>query len=354
MRRVLLWTQQRFARGGLASPRLDAEILLAHCLGKSRVGLYVSFEQPLQEQELAAFRELIRRRLGGEPIAYLTGQREFFSLALHVSPSVLVPRPETELLVEEALRLLDGRDSRMHSLSDEPAVQYLQMAAVPGVAVTIEYDPLDEQTIDKVETANEDAVSIGGHAASASADALLPGPSLVKTVVDIGTGSGAIAIAIKHERPSVRVFAVDRSAAALDVAKQNAAAHNLEISFFEGDLLNGLPDAERVDLVLANLPYIPSDEIAKLDKDVQCEPRQALDGGPDGLDVIRRLCEMAPARLRSGGSILLEVGQGQAPVVETLLRSCGFGNVRSLRDLAGIDRVVAGQVQVPMAGGRHD
>ena len=107
VRRVLTWTQQRFAQSGLDSPRLDAEVLLSHCLGKTRVGLYLCFEQPLHDGELADFRALIRRRLAGEPVAYLIGQREFFSLALHVSPAVLIPRPETELLVEEALRRID-------------------------------------------------------------------------------------------------------------------------------------------------------------------------------------------------------------------------------------------------------
>jgi release factor glutamine methyltransferase len=345
VRRVLLWTQQRFARGGLASPRLDAELLLAHCLGKSRVGLYVSFEQPLLDAELAAYRELIRRRLAGEPVAYLVGQREFFSLPFHVTPAVLVPRPETELLVEEAIRILDGQPVRKTAL--EPPLE-----SAPSVALTVESDP--------VVLATEDENSDGDTAQTVSAEAVVadaaaqPAYPSPKTVVDIGTGSGAIAISIKHERPSVRMLAIDRSRAALDVAEQNAAKLAVAIEFFEGDLLAALPDGQRVDLILANLPYIPTADIAQLDKDVQSEPKLALDGGPDGLVLIRRLCAMAPARLSPGGSILLEVGQGQAPAVEQILADRGFVNVRSLLDLAKIARIVCGKLPTQTEGVSHD
>lgn len=350
VRRVLLWTQQRFARGGLASPRLDAELLLAHCLGKSRVGLYVSFEQPLLDAELAAYRELIRRRLAGEPVAYLVGQREFFSLPFHVTPAVLVPRPETELLVEEAIRILDGQPVRKTAL--EPPLESAPTVAQPGVALTVEYDP--------VVLATEDENSDGDTAQTVSAEAVVadaaaqPAYPSPKTVVDIGTGSGAIAISIKHERPSVRMLAIDRSRAALDVAEQNAAKLAVAIEFFEGDLLAALPDGQRVDLILANLPYIPTADIAQLDKDVQSEPKLALDGGPDGLVLIRRLCAMAPARLSPGGSILLEVGQGQAPAVEQILADRGFVNVRSLLDLAKIARIVCGKLPTQTEGVSHD
>ncbi|HNI61122.1 MAG TPA: hypothetical protein PKW11_14360, partial [Pseudomonadota bacterium] len=169
VRRVLLWTQQRFARGGLASPRLDAELLLAHCLGKSRVGLYVSFEQPLLDAELAAYRELIRRRLAGEPVAYLVGQREFFSLPFHVTPAVLVPRPETELLVEEAIRILDGQPVRKTAL--EPPLESAPTVAQPGVALTVEYDP--------VVLATEDENSDEESAKTVSAEAVMPDVEMI-------------------------------------------------------------------------------------------------------------------------------------------------------------------------------
>lgn len=352
VRRVLLWTQQRFARGGLASPRLDAEVLLAHCLGKSRVGLYVSFEQPLLDSELAAYRELIRRRLAGEPVAYLTGQREFFSLAFHVTPAVLVPRPETELLVEEAIRILDGNPEK--NTEPEPTPAAAHAIALPGVALTVEYDPVadavEDSSSDENATVEQPTEVVTDPAATVPATDADTRPA--KTAVDIGTGSGAIAISIKHERPSVRMLAVDRSGAAIEIAKHNAATLQTPIEFFEGDLLAALPGDVRVDLVLANLPYVPTADIAQLDKDVQSEPKLALDGGPDGLAIIRRLCAMAPARLHPGGSILLEVGQGQAPAVEQILREFGFVAVRSLIDLAGIERVVCGRT--PADGVRHD
>ena len=355
VRRVLIWTQQRFAQSGLHSPRLDAEILLSHSLGKSRVGLYTSFEQPLVDQELSDFKALIRRRLAGEPVAYLTGQREFYSLPLHVTPAVLIPRPETELLVEEALRLIDAAKAPPpvgntpvpeaserfdESTADEESPDgEVQSVAVPGVPLTVLYDPEPTLSSDSGETEQSlvaESVAVAGPAERMS-------PSL--TVVDVGTGSGAIALAVKHERPSIRMIAVDRSPEALEIATRNAATLQLEIEFRQGDLLSVLgTDDDSPDLVLANLPYIPTAEIAGLSKDVQSEPRMALDGGADGLALVERLVAMTPGRLRPGGSILLEIGAGQSTSVERLLRSAGFAEVHSLRDLAGIERVVCGRL----------
>jgi release factor glutamine methyltransferase len=338
-----LWTQQRFAKSGLSSPRLDAEVLLSHCLGKTRVGLYLSFEQPLVDQELAEYRELIKRRLSGEPVAYLVGQREFFSLPLHVTPAVLIPRPETELLVEEALRLLSGAKDQASQPEPREVVadvepEPMQTAAVPGVAVTVQYDP--EPTEAEAVPAESDVLKSVAQPGEPAATAV----SLEsQSVVDVGTGSGAIALAIKHERPSVRMIAIDRSPAALEVARGNAASLNLAIEFLEGDLLSPLPAEISPDLLLANLPYIPTADLAGLAKDVQSEPRLALDGGADGLLLIDRLVTTAARRLKPGAAILLEVGAGQAPAVEKLLLQAGFVDVHSLRDLAGIERIVSGR-----------
>lgn len=356
VRRVLLWTQQRFAQSGLHSPRLDAEILLSHSLGKSRVGLYTSFEQPLVDQELSDFKLLIRRRLAGEPVAYLTGQREFYSLPLHVTPAVLIPRPETELLVEEALRLIDAAkgplpvgsppvpeaserfdESNAETDAESPEGE-VQSVAVPGVPLTVQYDPVPTLDSDSGETAQ----SSGSGAAVVAEPTERMSPSL--TVVDVGTGSGAIALAVKHERPSIRMIAVDRSPEALEIAKRNAATLHLDVDFRQGDLLSVLGPNETPDVVLANLPYIPTAEIAGLSKDVQSEPRMALDGGADGLALVERLVAMTPGRLRPGGSILLEIGAGQSTTVEKMLHSAGLTDVRSLRDLAGIERVVCGRL----------
>lgn len=354
VRRVLLWTQQRFAQSGLHSPRLDAEILLSHSLGKSRVGLYTSFEQPLVDQELSDFKSLIRRRLAGEPVAYLTGQREFYSLPLHVTPAVLIPRPETELLVEEALRLIDAAKAPL-PVGNTPAPEAserfdeskadaespegeVQSVAVPGVPLTVQYDPVPTSDSDSGET----EPSSGSGSAVVAVPTERMSPSL--TIVDVGTGSGAIALAVKHERPSIRMIAVDRSPEALEIAKRNAATLHLDVDFRQGDLLSVLGPNEAPDLVLANLPYIPTADIAELSKDVQSEPRMALDGGADGLALVERLVAMTPGRLRPGGSILLEIGAGQSTTVEKMLRSAGLTDVHSLRDLAGIERVVCGRL----------
>lgn len=359
VRRVLTWTQQRFAQSGLDSPRLDAEVLLSHCLGKTRVGLYLCFEQPLHDGELADFRALIRRRLAGEPVAYLIGQREFFSLALHVSPAVLIPRPETELLVEEALRRIDevrrekspvtayqpadGSSAQDVAEADSLDVAPLHAVAEPGVPVTVEYDSValeaDEEPASPSVAADS---SVKTEKAVLESETEAVGPAL--TVVDVGTGSGAIALAVKHERPSVKMIALDRSLDALAVAKKNAETLSVSVEFVQSDLLGALTEESSIDLLLANLPYIPTADMAGLSKDVLSEPHLALDGGVDGLQLVARLIEQAPRRLRPGGSILLEIGQGQAPTVESMLRRAGFVDVRSEKDLAGIERLVCGRV----------
>jgi release factor glutamine methyltransferase len=273
--KVLRWTQQRFTERGLRTPRLDAEVLLAHALATTRVGLYTHFDQPLGPAELAACRELIRRRLSGEPVAYLVGKQEFWSLPLVVDPRVLIPRPETEHLVEAALSALLGRRA-------------------PRVA-------------------------------------------------DIGTGSGAVALAIAHERPDAEVVAVDRSPEALAVARANAAALELEVELVEGDLLAPLADRAPFDLIVSNPPYVREGDYDGLPPEVKREPRAALLAGPDGLAVLRRLVDGAPGLLAAGGVLALEFGAGQASEVAALMDARGYLEVKARRDLAGIERVVEGR-----------
>lgn len=274
MLKVLRWTQGRFTERGLRTPRLDAEVLLTHVTGRDRVGLYTHFDQPLAKEELARYRELIKRRLAGEPVAYLVNKQEFWSLPLYVDARVLVPRGDTEILVERALAWMKGR----------------------------------------------------------------PAPR----VADIGTGSGAIAIALSHERPDAELFAVDRSPGALEVARRNAAANDVDVIFLEGDLLAPLRPHAPFDAIVSNPPYIPDGEFEALQREVRCEPREALLGGRDGLDAIRRLVEGAPALLVPGGLLAIEVGAGQAPAVAALLARAGFTDVSVKKDLAGIERVVSG------------
>jgi len=274
---LLRWTQTRFASVGIPDARLDAEHLLAFALGCSRMTLYVDHDRPVDDAQRARFRELVRRRLAREPVAYIEGKRGFHALGLElaVDRRVLVPRPETEHLVDWLLE-----DMARHE---------------------------------------------GGR------------------VLDVGTGSGAIALAVAHRRPDLEVVASDVSADALDVARANAERLALPVTFVRSDLLSELTGEWTA--IAANLPYIRTDVLATLAPEVVAhEPRLALDGGADGLDVIRRLVEQAtrPGVLADDGAIYLEVGFDQAAVVVELLRAHGLdADTRS--DHARIPRVVRGR-----------
>lgn len=281
---VLRWTTSRFEERKLGTPRLDAEVLIAAALGLPRVQLYVQFERPLDATELGTIREHVRRRQAGDSVAYIVGRKEFFGLDFAVDRRVLVPRPDTETLVDEALARLRERSP--------------------------------------VEPAGADTA-----------------PPAV--VADIGTGSGAIIVALGKQFPASRRFAVDQSADALEVARANAARHEVAVDFLEGDLLEPLRAHAPFDLLAANLPYIPSADIAALAPEVRAEPAVALDGGPDGLDLVRRLVATAPALLAGGGALVLEIGAGQAQATADLCAAAGFIDIRRRRDLGAIERVVS-------------
>ena len=280
--RVLRWTARKFDQSGYASARLDAEVLLAHCLGMERIGLYLAHDKPLDGTELGRYRQSVRRRLAGEPVAYITGQREFWSLPLAVSNSVLVPRPETEGMVELAVDALKMQQE-----------------------------------------------------ARRSADRM--------RVIDVGTGSGAIAIALAQELDMVDVFAIDVDASALACARRNATKVGVAIHFIQGDLLHAISSVASFDLIIANLPYISSNEVSCLSPEVRdWEPRIALDGGPDGLSFIRPLVAQSSTHLVSGGRLMLEIDRNQGPRVEALLRAAGFDHVSTHCDLSDLPRVVQG------------
>jgi release factor glutamine methyltransferase len=270
---VLQWTTARFEERAISSPRLDAELLAAHAFGLSRVQLYTQFDRPLSAEELAAFRELVKRRQAGEPVAYLTGHKEFWSLDLVVDRRVLIPRPDTETAVEEALaRLTAGEPAR---------------------------------------------------------------------VADVGTGSGAIALALASTRPELAVFASDLSEEALAVARANAERLGLAVTFVQGSLLAPLAPFAPFDLVVANLPYVRAGDLAGLPPEVRFEPASALDGGGDGLDLVRALVGEASGALRPGGRLVLEIGAGQAAAASEMCRAAGFEDVGIHADLGGIERVVS-------------
>ncbi len=272
------------------SPRLDAQLLLARALARPRTWLLAYPEYVPTPAESRAFDALLARAAAGEPIPYLVGEREFCTLAFAVTPDVLIPRPETELLVERAIaRLQTSRVLRSTPEAQRSGVKTREVSA---------------------------------------------------TAADVGTGCGCTAIALARHCPGLRVFATDISPSALAVARQNAAAHGVSdrTTFLEGDLLDPLPGP--VDLICANLPYIPTATLDGLPVS-RTEPRLALDGGPDGLALIRRLLAQALPKLAPGGAILFEIEASQGPAALGLARATfPAARVALHRDLAGLDRLV--------------
>jgi release factor glutamine methyltransferase len=335
---LLAWTEAHFRRlsSPSPSPRLDAEVLLAHALGGSRLELYTGYRKVVEPAERARFRSLVERRSKGEPVAYIVGAREFHSLRFEVGPAVLVPRPETEHLVDAAVEFLRARAA-------PPA------PAVPAEAATPPPPPSVES-----EGGGEPAATELTADRPAEAPAAPPPEARTVRVLDLGTGSGNIAVAVAVEIPSVLAIASDSSREALAVAARNAAAHGVagRIEFVEGDLFEPLRSgAPRppFDAVLSNPPYIAPRERPSLPVDVrEFEPDLALfdrRDGPDGdgLGFHRAIAREGPALLAPGGLLAVEVGAGQAPAVEDLFRAAGLTGVVSIADCGGILRVVVGR-----------
>lgn len=277
VRRILTWTTQHFTERECDTPRLDAEILLAHVLNCPRIQLYVQYDRQLTEDERARLRAFVKRRAAKEPVAYLVGKREFFGLDFQVNADVLIPRPDTETLVVE---LLDA-------LRDLTAAE----------------------------------------------------------MIELGVGSGAISVATAVHERDLKIHAVDVSPQALQIAEQNARRHEVDsrITFYEGDLFAPFTEGLQADAVVSNPPYVQTAELDQLDADVRDhEPRLALDGGEDGLEIARRIIADAPRYLKPNGVLLLELGPDNIrSAAEALEAETSYQQIHILKDAAGRERVLS-------------
>jgi release factor glutamine methyltransferase len=287
VRRLLEWTTPFFTRKDVDTPRLSAELLLSHVLSIPRIKLYTDYERVLSEADLAQYRDLVRRAAEQEPVAYLTGRVHFFNLEFELTRDVLIPRPDTETLVENAIRIARAQATWTHP-----------------------------------------------------------------RVLDLCTGSGCVAAAVAANLRTARVVATEISPAAASVARRNFQRLGLEdrVTGLEGDLfaaLDSFHEQKEFHLILANPPYIPSEQISQLDRSVRdYEPHLALDGGPDGLNFHRRIWEQAPTMLGGEGQVLLEIAFDQGPAALAAVADYPlFAEPRILKDYGGRDRVVAAEVK---------
>ncbi len=285
------------------SARIEVQMLLQQVLGVSRAHLLAHPEQALNEAQEASCRTLLQRRLAGEPLAYILGEREFFGLNFRVTRATLIPRPETELLVELALQRIPSPPAPLPQVGEGRSASPL---------------PLTGE---------------GGRQAGRGF-----------RVLDLGTGSGAIALSIAHARPDIEVTAVDASQEALDVARENARRLNIgNVRLLRSDWLSTLA-GERFDLIVSNPPYIAENDAHLAQGDLRFEPRGALASGTDGMDDIRRIVAGAKEHLNRGGWLLFEHGYDQAERARERLGAAGYAEVFSAHDLAGIERVSGGMI----------
>ena len=299
IRDILNWAAEYLKSLNIPSARLDSEVLLSFILNKDRTYLYQNPESRIQNLELSKFKKLIERRGRREPLSYITGEKEFWSLKFKVSRDTLIPRPETEILVQAVLDII--------KYPSPPPLPIGERIKVRGIKIH-----------------------------------------------DIGTGSGNIAVSIAKESPEFHVFTVDKSDSALSVAKENAIIHNVagRITFLKGDLCIPFnpPSPPFVkggkeglfDIIVSNPPYIPTGDIEGLMPEVRdWEPRWALDGGKDGLEIVRKIIKDAPLFLKSKGFLAMEIGFGQSEEVSRIISETDkFHNIKTIKDLSGIERVV--------------
>jgi release factor glutamine methyltransferase len=298
--RLLNWTIEYLGKHGVENPRLDAEVLLAEARGCKRIDLYAAFGEQASDETRTAFRELVRRRAAGTPVAYLVGRREFYSMDFEVTPDVLIPRPATEHLVVALLDHIKKRGTRDWGLGT-----------------------------------NDDK----GHAPPAPS----PQPLAPITIADVGTGSGVIAVCAAKYVPTAQVTAIDISPAALAVARRNAEKHAVadRIEFVESDLFASISAERKFDYIASNPPYVEAEAMEKLSPDIlDHEPHLALNAGDRGLAVIAPLIEQATTRLKQGGALFIEVSPFNAGDAEKLLDAAGLNRGPTIRDIEGHLRVV--------------
>lgn len=275
-REVLLHGTSLLRAGNIETPHLDASLILAYLLRVEKARLVLLYNDAVPDETVREYENLMKRRIAGENVAYIIGEKEFWGLSFQVNKSVLVPRPDTEILVETALFWIHQQ------------------------------------------------------------------PEKNLRVIDVCTGSGAVAAALKHECPNITVEASDISEAALEVAHNNICTHlgDGAIKLYQSNLFDNIP--ETFDVIVSNPPYVPTNVISSLSKEVQMEPFLALDGGANGLDIIRDLISAASKKINSGGRIFLEAGPEQMPEITKLLEKSGFTDIEITRDLARLDRVIGG------------
>ena len=323
---ALEWTEGYLAEKGDENPRLSAQWLLSEATGLTRMHLFVNFDRPLSEDERSTLRDYVRRRGAGEPLQYITGEVAFRHITVKVRPGVLIPRPETEVLVSEVLAMLPAPAKHEAQWNPEAAEQ--ENAAVEAVKKA-----LDEAGVGP----------IGSEEAPISED-----PARPLLVADLCTGTGCIACSLAAEHPDVRVIATDIAPEAVALARENVAALELDdrVAVLECSLGTGIGEKRlgTFDAVVSNPPYVPTSVLADIPREVaDFEPSLALDGGADGLDVFRPLAAWAARALKPGGVLACELHEGHLDAARAVAEAAGFTDVRIADDLAGRPRVLVGR-----------
>lgn len=279
--KLIEWTSDYFQKHDILNPRLDAELLLSHVLNKKRIDLYLAFDHEVSESNLATFKGYIQRRIKHEPLQYITGVQEFYGLSIKVTPDVLIPRPETELLVEHVLKLVTNHESQI-------------------------------------------------------------------TILDLCTGSGCIVAALASQIPDAQLVGIDISEKALEIAKLNTENWKKRIKLLHGDLFEPLRAhdstiAQSYDLITSNPPYVPEPQLVSLQPEIKdYEPKIALVAEDNGLAIIRKIINDATKYLKKGGRLVMEIGDGQAEEVKTIIASNGsYGEVTVIKDYSGIERIIS-------------